>query len=291
MLFNWLLISIEKWIYIYKRISVILNCNTEAGSLSPNNCQNSQGSKAPWTICCCPDIGSKQNTLHPVTTRFVQSQGKSKLVKRWARVKISKSRCDFKQLQRVGTLNSSGTNISEQIAGLVVWGSSDPGAGSSGVCRGRELQVYHSRAPEVGMALQWNSTICTQAHKYLMQRDSFCHKMYFLKAVGLQLEMAALSGCVTHSHVKGEALWQGAGKLIPSWRGSAPLLHEHSFVVLWAKPQIISFGTFLQNKPKLIGIQELIRHMEKYWEIHSSMLLLPEENLRLNSDRLKNCTV
>lgn len=47
-----------------------------------------------------------------------------------------------------------------------------------------------------------------------------------------------------------------------------PLLDDYSNVAPWAKPQIILFCTFLQNKLKLIGTQELIRDLVKYWEIH-----------------------
>lgn len=164
---------------IYQRILVILNCNAEAGSLSPNNCQNSQASKVPWTICCYPDRGSKQNTLHPVTPWFMQSQGKSKLVKRWAQVKMSKSRCNL---------------YTEQLWGKQLWANS--WAGGVGklrpqIWKTRSLQGQRAAGvPQQGhqrWVWPFDGTapfICTQAQKYLMQDVFFCHKMYCRLAAG-----------------------------------------------------------------------------------------------------------
>lgn len=80
---------------------------------------------------------------------------------------------------------------------------------------------------------------------------------------------------------------QTCGALEPAGRW-IPLLDEHNNVAPWANPQIISCCTFLQNKLTLIGRQELIRDLVKYWERHFSMSLLPEGNSRHNSHSLRN---
>lgn len=156
------------------------------------------------------------------------------------------------------------------------------------------LQEYCGEVPEVGMD-PFNGKACTQAlvkipHVtwfFLSQDVSFedgeaggwkwrCSRVLWLTPV-LKVKLCD-EALISLSFLLVSARW-------------APLLKEHSFLAPRAKPQIISFCTFLQNKLELIGIQALIRHLEKYWETHSSISLLPEGNLRLNSHRLRNGTV